>query len=76
MKIDIAINVYTYASSFECTAWKIKYSSSFGKKGILVSKNHNFKLEKPTAVLILRVRIIGRKNTMPMVYQSIILFVN
>ena len=30
MKIDIAINVYTYASSFECTAWKIKYSSSFG----------------------------------------------
>ena len=25
MKIDIAINVYTYTNSFECTELKIKY---------------------------------------------------
>ena len=39
-------------------------------------KKHDFKLVKPIALLILRVRIIGRRNSMSKVYQSAIQFVN
>ena len=30
MQMDIGINVYTFASSFEYLAWILKYKSSFG----------------------------------------------
>ena len=36
-----------------------------------MEKIHHFQIEKPTALqTILRVKIIGRKNSMPKIYQS------
>ena len=62
MKMDTGINVQISASSFEHTAWLIKYSSSFLDKMNFSEKNHDFKLVKPTVFLIHKERVIGGRN--------------
>ena len=54
MKIETGINAQISASSFERTAWIIKYSSSFLDKMNFSEKNHDFENVKLTAFLIQR----------------------